>query len=244
MKFWFAFIVGLLTLSTFAQEREELRGRVFKNDSILENVTLRNITTGRATLTNQNGYFNLKATVGDTLVFSHVGSADLIKFLDRADMEAELLEVKMKDLVNELEEVNIRNTSEINAVSEGIIPREIKPLTPNERRLAAAGDFKWKHLLGIFTGNVPVDPILNALNGRTKMLKRNILVEQKLKNISILEGYSTYMQKQLNLTEEEAQRIISLAGEEEDVQQVIDSNNADRIKFFLLNTWLKYKDTE
>lgn len=244
MKFWFVLILGMLSLSNFAQERGEIRGRVSQNDSILENVVLRNVTTKSATLTNSKGYFSLKASVGDTLLFSRIGSADLIKILKDADVEKKLLEIKMKELINELQEVNIQNISEINAVSLGIIPKEIKPLTTNERRLQTAGDFKWIHLLGILAGNLQIDPILNAINGRTNELKRNVLIEQKLKNIAVLEGYTTYLHKEMKLTKEEAQRIISLAGEEESVQSVIDSNNPDRIKFHLLDTWIKYKQIE
>lgn len=244
MKFWCIIILGILSLSTFAQERREIRGRVSQNDSILENVVLRNITTKRATLSDSKGYFSLKASVGDTLLFSRIGSADLIKILHKADVESNLLEIKMNKLINELQEVKIQNTQEINAVSLGIIPKEIKPLTTNERRLQTAGDFKWIHLLGILGGNLEIDPILNAINGRTKQLKRNILIEQKLKNIAVLEGYTTYLQEEINLTKVQAQRIISLAGEEESVQQVIESNNPDRIKFYLLDTWIKYKQTE
>lgn len=244
MKFWFVLILGMLSLSNFAQERGEIRGRVSQNDSILENVVLRNVTTKSASLTNSKGYFSIKASVGDTLLFSRIGSADLIKILKDADVEKKLLEIKMKELINELQEVNIQNISEINAVSLGIIPKEIKPLTTNERRLQTAGDFKWIHLLGILGGNLQIDPILNAINGRTNELKRNVLIEQKLKNIAVLEGYTTYLHKEMKLTKEEAQRIISLAGEEESVQSVIDSNNPDRIKFHLLDTWIKYKQIE
>ena len=244
MRFWFIIIIGMLSLGTFAQEREEIRGRVSQNDSILENVVLKNVSTKRATITDSKGHFSLKASAGDTLLFSRIGSADLIKILNKADVETKLLEIKMNELINELQEVNLQNTPEINAVSLGIIPKEIKPLTTNERRLQTAGDFKWKHLLGIFAGNLQIDPILNAINGRTKELKRNVLIEQKLKNIAVLEGYSTYLQKELNLTKEEAQKIISLAGEEENVQPVLDSKNPDRIKFYLLDTWIKYNKQE
>lgn len=241
MKYLYVIFLALLSLSTFAQEREEIRGRVFQNDSVLENVVLRNVTNKRSTVTNSEGYFSLRASAGDTLLFSRIGSEDLIKILNKADVETRLMQVRMTELVNELEEVNVQNTSEINAVSLGIIPKEIKPLTQNERRLQTAGDFKWVHLLGLLAGSLQVDPILNAINGRTKELKRNIKIEQKRKNIAILEGYTTYLQEELNLSEEEAQRIISLAGEEESAQRVINSNNSGRIQLYLVDTWLKYK---
>jgi hypothetical protein len=244
MKFWFIFILGMFSLSAFCQERGEIRGRVTQNDNLLENVVLRNVTTKSTTISDSKGTFSLKASVGDTLLFSRIGSADLIKKLNKADVGTKLLEIKMKELINELQEINIQNMPEINAVSQGIIPKEIKILTTNERRLQTAGDFKWIHLLGILGGSLQIDPILNAINGRTKQLKRNILIENKLKNIAVLEGYTSYLQEEMNLTKKEARRIISFAGEEESAQQVIDSKNPDRIKFYLLDTWIKFKQPE
>ncbi len=244
MKCWFMILLGMLSLNTFAQERGEIRGRVSQNDSILENVVLRNLTTKRGTLSDAKGYFSLEASAGDTLLFSRIGSADLIKELNKADVETRILQIKMKELIQELEEVKLQNTPKISAVSLGIIPREIKPLTTNQRRLKTAGDFKWIHLLGILGGNLQIDPILNAINGRTKLLKRNILIEQKLKNIAVLEGYTIYLQEEFNLSKTEAQRIISLAGEQESAQQVLESKNPERIKFYLLDTWIKYKQPE
>ena len=78
------------------------------------------------------------------------------------------------DQVNILDEVFIASNSEFNAVSLGILKKEIKPLTPYERQLYTAGDFKPVHLLSILTGSLNVDPIINAITGRTKRLKKYI----------------------------------------------------------------------
>jgi hypothetical protein len=242
MKLLYTFILVLLSLSSFAQEREEIRGRVMQNDTVLENVVLRNVTTKRSTITNAQGYFSLRATAGDTLLFSRIGSTDHIKILNKAEIGSGFLQIRMTELVNELDEVNLQNTPKIDAVSLGIIPKEIKKLTVQERRLKTAGDFKWIHLLGILGGNLQIDPILNAINGRTKELKRNIEIEKKLQNIAILEGYSSYLQEEMDLSPEQAQRIISLAGEDEAAQLVINSNNPERIKLYLVDAWLKYKE--
>lgn len=68
----------------------------------------------------------IRATVGDTLLFSQLGSVDLIKILTRIDFATSPLEIKMKEQINVLSEVTIQNTSEINAVSLGIIPKKLK----------------------------------------------------------------------------------------------------------------------
>lgn len=241
MKDLLPFFFLILSVSLSAQQRDDIQGRVLHKNGALENVFLQNVSTGQSTATNNQGQFYIKAFPGDTLVFSHVGFVDLIKILKASEFKREELHVQMKDAVNELPEVNLSNTSEINAVSLGIIPHEIKTPTMNERRLKTAGDFKWVHLLGILGGNLQIDPILNAINGRTKKLKRNITVEKKLRNYAFLEGYSSYMLKEMKLTEEEIARLISLAVEENNVQLVIDSNNDNRVKFFLLDTWLKFQ---
>lgn len=240
----FMLLVSLFALNSTAQERMLFEGRVVNNDSLLENVFTRNITTGQSSISNNVGKFQIRAKAGDTLLFSHVGMEDHIKFLDSSDLIKGLLLIKMTARTNELEEVTVTDVSKINAVSLGIIPKEVKPLSVNERRLRTAGDFKWIHLLGILGGNLQIDPILNAINGRTKKLKQNILIEKKIRNIAILEGHRDYMKKSMNLSDQQLGRLISLAVEEEKVQLVIDSNNENQVQLFLLDTWLKFKQAE
>lgn len=57
--------------------------------------------------------------------------------------------------INKLDDVYIKEKSEFNAVSLGIISKEIKPLSVNERRLYTAGDFKPIHLLSLLGGSAP-----------------------------------------------------------------------------------------
>lgn len=243
-KIFYALCVCFFTLCTNAQERTMLDGRVLNNLSILENVYLKNISTGRSLITDMNGEFSLLTKLGDTLIFSHIGMKDHIEFVDAKDIENNNLIISMTNITNQLEEVNITDVSKINAVSLGIIPKEIRSYTQYERRLETAGDFKWIHLLGLLGGSLEVDPILNAINGRTKQLKKNIKLERKIKNIGILEGHRDFLQNAIGLSEKQIGRLIYLAAEEENVQEIIDSNNKGRIEIFLLETWLKFKQDD
>ena len=239
-RIWLVTVLTLLPLLSIAQERQLMEARVLNNERVLENVYIKNVTTGESALTNKNGTFLLQAQAGDTLVLSHVAMNDLIRILETDKFS----DFRMEERENELEEVSLSEVSEINAVSLGIIQKEIKPLTTNERRLKTAGDFKWIHLLGILGGSLQIDPILNAINGRTKRLKRNIAIEKKEKNIAFLEGYTDYMKNNMGLSEVDMRKLIALAVEEEDVQVVIDSGNDARIHFFLQDTWIKFSATE
>ncbi|MFD0977591.1 hypothetical protein [Salinimicrobium gaetbulicola] len=233
-------VLTLLPLLSIAQQRQLMEARVVNNDRVLENVHIKNITTGEYTLTNKNGTFLLQAQAGDTLVLSHVAMNDLIRILETDEFS----DFRMEERENELEEVSVSEVSEINAVSLGIIQKEIKPLTTNERKLHTAGDFKWIHLLGILGGSLQIDPILNAINGRTKKLKRNITIEKKVKNIAFLEGYADYMKNNMGLSETDMRKLIALAVEEGEIQAVIDSGNDARVQFFLQDTWIKFSVTE
>ena len=232
----------MTAFSSQAQERNLLHGQVVKSDSLVENVHVQNVSNQRFSVTNKEGFFSITANSGDTLVLSHVSSDDLISILEPADFEPDTLVIRLKDHANELEEVVLDEDSDINAVSLGIIPKKVEKLTVNERRLRTAGDFKPIQLLGIFGGSLPIDPILNAINGRTKKLKRNVAIEKTIWNMNFLQNnYSGYMMKNMEIPEEKIPGFINWVVEENGVQQVIDSRNENLIHFFLHDSWFRFR---
>ncbi|WP_029036580.1 hypothetical protein [Salinimicrobium xinjiangense] len=243
MKYCTIFLFLLLSCNLLAQERVQIRGKIVKNDTLLENVHVRNISTGKFSLTGASGEFQLTMGVGDTLLFTHVGMHDLIAFIKKEDLERDPLIFRMTESSMELREVLIDETSEINVVTLGIIPKKIEKLSVNERRLRQAGDFKPKHLLGIIGGGVSIDAILNAINGRTKKLKRNISYEQKEKNITFLElHYTAYMKKDMELSDQEMRLLINHIIEDDALPRLISLKNEARLKFYLQGEWIKLRE--
>ncbi|WP_310991979.1 hypothetical protein [Aequorivita marina] len=144
--------------------------------------------------------------------------------------------------VNKLDEVVVLSKSKFNAVTLGIIQKEIKPLTQNERRLYTAGDFKPIHLLSLLGGSLQVDPIINAISGRTKRLKKYIEIEKKERNIIFLEDHFTeYMQNNLNVGEAYIGRFRNYLIENEKLQELIDRKNFGELYFLIGDEWLKFK---
>jgi hypothetical protein len=80
--------------------------------------------------------------------------------------------------------VVIRRYNNINAVSLGIIPAN-KIIYASRRKLRTAGDFKPIMLLGLMGSSMPLDPLINKINGRTKRLKRSDFRKEEL-NIKYL----------------------------------------------------------
>lgn len=242
MRIFFLFLLSVFSCGIYAQERKFITAKVVKNDSVVENVHVNNVSAKKFSVTNEKGIFFIDARAGDTLVLSHVSSMDFIKFLSEEDLETDPLLINMEDNANELDEVILNEYAHINAVNLGIIEKNVEILSENERRLHTAGDFKPIHLLGLLGGSLQVDPILNAINGRTKRLKRNIKIEKKENNIAFLRNrFSDYMRNTMELSEEEILQLISFAVEEPNLQMIINSENEEQLKFFLHDTWFKFQ---
>ena len=106
--------------------------------------------------------------------------------------------------MTELKQVNINENTHLTAENLGIVRKDQKKYTPAERKLKTAGDFKPIHLLGLLGGSLQVDPILNAINGRTKQLKKQVAVEKKEHLLVKLDNQFTdnYYIDQLNIDED------------------------------------------
>ncbi len=104
------FCLFLVTSLAFAQDDLTIEGTVLNDndDKPLENVNIVNLNRVKGTTSNQDGFFELKAQVNDTLYFSYLGfksirvrvTNDWLKFGD--------IKVKMTELGIALEEVVVR----------------------------------------------------------------------------------------------------------------------------------------
>lgn len=144
--------------------------------------------------------------------------------------------------VNKLDKVVLKSKSGFNDLSLGIIQKEIKPLTTYERKLYTAGDFKPIHLLSILGGSLQVDPIINAISGRTKRLKKYVEFEKKERNLIYLENhFKDYMLNNLNIEEQLIGRFLNYLIENEKSQDFIDRKDNGELYFFIGDEWFKFK---
>jgi len=207
----------------------------------LENAHISNVSSRQVTVSNSSGRFAISLREGDTLLFTHITMHDLVKIVSEEELKANLISAEMTPRDNELEEVLLEDYSHINVVDLGIIS-EKKPIpTTYERRLQTAGDFKWYHTFGLI-GGLSFDPILNAINGRTKKMKRNVGIERKIKNLDLLtERHLEYMKENFEASEAEVQEFLNYLVEQESLQTAIDVGNEDGLRFYLLEEWFRFK---
>lgn len=155
-------------------ESKLLKGKINAKTEDLERINIININTDFATESSEGGYFEINASVGDTLVFSGVQFERKAIVVDKENYDTEWVFVALKISIRQIEEVSVGN--KINAVSLGIVPKNQKKYTVAERRLYAATGSS--NTYGTST-KVSLDAILNAISGRTTMLKKELIIEKK-----------------------------------------------------------------
>ena len=203
-KYFFAFVVfSIVPNKMLGQEsvRKNLQGKVSAYANNLSNIYIINIQTEENAITEDNGYFNIRAKVGDTLMFTSTQFKGRKLAIAEDDFSSELLLVKLQPAMNQLQEVQIYQYKNINAVALGIIPKGQRTYTPAERKLksATATDAQF----GLNTV-VTIDPLFNFLSGRTAELKKNLIIERKEALLAQIEALfeKEYFTEKLKIPEE------------------------------------------
>ena len=195
-KFLFIFFVIFGTQIMIGQTFT-IKGQILASYEV-DGIHILNNTSKTFTISNSKGEFSIPVKMNDTLSFSGV-SYELKNVIVSENMiQSKSLTIYLTDKINTLDEVivgkiltgdlssDITNSGvkrNIDFYDLGIPGYKGKPKTQTERRLYTAGDFKPIHLLALLGGSLPVDPILNAISGRTKLLKNRVQLENQDKCI-------------------------------------------------------------
>jgi len=151
----------------FAQERKLVQGKVISKSRNLEDIYIENISARKKATSEKGGYFKIQMAVNDTLIFASVNLIAVKRIVKESDLSNKIFFVPMETSENVLDELVIdkRITSE----SLGFIIK--KKYTPAEKRLYTATSSAG--------GIIAVDAIVNALSGRTAMLKKALDYERE-----------------------------------------------------------------
>lgn len=240
------FLLVFIYQLTFAQSTGEktIHGKISVASGNVEGVTIVNLVNEKSTVSDSNGEFYILAKADDLLVFTSVDLEFFRKIIDEDDLKQDVVIIKMTSKTTELKEVIVNNNTEINAVSLGISPKGIKHRTPMERKLYTAGDFKPIHLLGILGGSLAVDPILNAINGRTAMIKKEIEIEKKERLLAIIDALykEDYFSTVLKIPTDYIKGFQYYCVEDKKFAAILISKNKVKIEFLLVPLAKKYNE--
>lgn len=221
-----------------------IHGKIVAASGNVEGVTIVNLVNEKSTVSDSKGEFYILAKAEDLLVFSSSNLEIHRKLIEDEDLKLEFLTIIMFDKINQLDEVIVNKHPEINAVSMGIVSKKVKNLTQKERQLYTAGDFKPIHLLTLLGGGLEIDPILNAINGRTKAIKNMIKIEKKSSLLNQIEFLfeEEYYTKKLNIPKEHIKGFQYYCVEDEKNTNILKSKNKTNIEFLMAKLALEYNE--
>ncbi len=234
-------ILFLFAFGAQAQERNLVKGRVHSSGYGINDVLVVNLNAEAETRTDSIGNFRLNAKIGDLFVISD-HRIETLKVRYTPDMVKNgVLTLNVTMAVTEIEEIAITR-SNITSQSLGI-PMG-KKYTASERHLKTAGDFKPVHLLGILGGSLPIDPIINAVNGRTKRIKKEITIERKELALKKLDALFTedYFTERLKVPDDYVAGFKSFSIDNENFLQVLNEGHKEKIEMSLADLAVQYRN--
>ncbi|MCP4976518.1 MAG: hypothetical protein GY931_10190 [Maribacter sp.] len=173
--------LGAQTLFT-----KQIEGRVYSESGDVAATHVLNITSKKASITNNDGFFSIRAKLNDTLVFSAIQYIRKTIVVTPAVLESKLLYVPLEDAINELDEVIVMPYNLTGDMTTDLARTEIEPVVtastlglPNAYVIPPTQAERKLNEATTGGGIIPINPVLNAITGRTKMLKQRIARNEK-----------------------------------------------------------------
>lgn len=248
----------------FAQEGDGkvLQGRVTSADKDVVGVVVQNVTAGEAVITDLDGNFSIQVRVNDTLLFSAVHFLRKSLPVTEALYQSNFVEVPMQEFVNELKEVVVtpydltgdltkdidRVTLEKDVTAEALnLPNAHRRIpTQNERKLQEASSMSMTAGggLGGAGGGMSLNPIINAITGRTKMLKNRVKVDKTYAQTQEVQGFYTdsFFVSTLKIPMEKIDDFMYFCEVDEDFQTALLSEDKLRILDIMIQKSRAYRE--
>ena len=165
-------LLMLMFCFSLSYSQQKLSGSISTDIPNISELLVINLSKEIETRIDLSGKFVIAANVGDLLIIDapHIYKK---RYLVKENDFSKEIKIEIEVRAVEIEAIEINKYSWINSESLGLVPKGFKRLTTQERRLYTATS----------TG---VDAVINALTGRTRMLKNLIKMEREDKKFDHL----------------------------------------------------------
>lgn len=232
VKIRLLFVFCLITVVCSAQKGKLLNGQVLADVKDLQGINVVNLASKKEVATDNRGLFSIYAKVGDTLLLTAVQLQPRKIALEKEDFDYMPFVIRMKIKITQLNEIIVKEST-ISAESLGIVPKGMKTYTPAERRLYTATTG---------SGFVSVDAILNAISGRTSMIKKEIVVEKhqmlQAKMFNMFD--EDYLINELKIPTDYLEGFVVYASENKEVASAVKAKNRTLASYLLVGLAAKY----
>lgn len=228
---------------SFAQNDKLIYGKIICDNNPVSGIQITNLVNEKSAISNLEGIFYILAKAEDMLVFTSVNYDYKRKFLEQNDIVTNDLLIILTKKIELLDEVLVSKTPKLDAFEMGILAKPAKEYTPAERRLKNAGELKPNLLLtGLLGLSVPIEPIINAVSGRTKSFKSQLEIERNemlLIKIKALYNEEYYIKK-LKINQDLIKAFQYYAISDFKFVAVLKSKNKTKINFRIIELAQKF----
>ncbi|WP_396590440.1 hypothetical protein [Allomuricauda sp. R78024] len=241
-------LLFLVAFSVSAQQKE-LRGKVYSKGKDVVGVVVQNVTTEKAVITDIDGNFSILIKLNDTLIFSAVQFKRKILPVNEVLFNTSFITVPLEEFVNELSEVVVKPydlsgdlgqdlgglqlEKDVSAEALGLPNAHQKIPSQSQRKLQQAtfGKFNVGMIL-----TPPLDPIINAITGRTKMLKNRVKVDKAYARTQRVQDFyvDSLFVVTLKIPSEKIEDFMYFCEVDEQFQQTVDSKDKLKLWDFLV----------
>ncbi len=178
MKNYYLFLLVVFQFG-FSQTERFIHGKIICDGNPVQDIQVINLVSEKSTVSDNSGEFFILAKPQEMLVFSSINYDYKRRFLEQEDIDNTNILIKLTRKITHLDEVVINRNPKFDAVKLGILMKPAKEYTPAERRLKTATGLDAKANAGnMMGGSISLDPLLNWISGRTKLLKTELSVER------------------------------------------------------------------
>lgn len=181
MKNQLVLLFLFFTLLSFSQEKRiRIHGNVTFNNTVISDVHVINKNTEQGTNTNDNGWFEIPAMVGDSLQFTHINLKNKQVIITKEILKKRNLEIVLEENTYALDGFTLEKPRSIFYVD----PQMVRPPIVNAKTLNlpyAKTTVQKDHSILKFRsgGVVSIDNLFNALNGNNKRRKELNKISQE-----------------------------------------------------------------
>ena len=252
------FLFFFLSIASYAQQTgsKQLRGRVYSANEDVVGVVVQNLTSKSAVITDMDGNFSILVAQQDTLAFSAVQFQRKHIVVNDVVYNTSFISVPLEEFVNELKEVVVRPydlsgdlnqdldqlqlEKDVSAEALGLPNAHAKIPTQSERKLQQAtfGKFNVGMIL-----TPPLDPIINAITGRTKMLKNRVKVDKTYARTQRVQGFyaDSLISANLKIPMEKLDDFLYFCEVDDEFQRTVDTHDKLKIWDFMVSKSRAYR---
>ncbi|SNZ01893.1 carboxypeptidase-like regulatory domain-containing protein [Flagellimonas pacifica] len=195
-------LILLVSGISTAQESRILEGKVTSKEKDVTGIAIQNITSRSATITDADGNFFIMVRHNDTLMFSAVQYKRKMLVVSEELFSTSFVNIPMEAFVNELKEVVVKpyNLSgnlnrdlsglqlekDVSAEALKLPNARVRIISQSENKLHDADHGKFFYFYGLGMA-FNVNKILNRLSGRTKKLKKRVLLDKEYEKVKEIE---------------------------------------------------------